>query len=249
MHSVNFESHSGITLYSQVAGVLRRRIEQGEWSEGQEIPTLDEICEQYGVGRVTARQAVQRLVSEGLLSSRRGRRTVVVEQERESKAPLAPGLIAPLEEVPNYSVTLLEKDDDARIPPSISAVGRIDGDYVRIRKLDRESGAAYCMSDVYVYKPLFKRFRKNAAQHSKMARLVRDGADPPLKSAKERITISVAQVDEARLLNCPLAAPVARVQRIFTDIQGRVLYAAWSVYRGDRILIERDLLDIPFREA
>lgn len=233
-----------MTLYSQVAGVLRRRIVQGEWVGGQEIPTLDEICEQYGVARVTARQAVQLLVAEGLLSSRRGRRTTVVAQAADAKAPLAPALVAPLQEVPNYSITLVERDEEATMPASIAAEGRIDGAYVRIRKVDREAGEPYCVSDIYVYRTLYRRFRKNAELQSKLARMVRDAARPPLRSAVERITISSADYDEARLLGCPLAAPVARVHRIFLDGADRVLYAAWSVYRGDRFFIERELIDL-----
>jgi GntR family transcriptional regulator len=94
-----------------------------------------------------------------------------------------------------------------------------------------------------VYGTLYRRFRKNAELHSKLARLVRDWARPPLTSAIERITVSSATFDEAQLLACPLSAPVARVQRIFLDEKGRVLYAGWSVYRGDRFFIERELIE------
>lgn len=243
MRPIGLDPQSGMTLYSQVAGVLRRRIAQGEWRGGDEIPTLDELCEQYGVARVTVRQAIQLLVSEGLLSSRRGRRTVVVEQGADPRAPLAPALVAPLQDVPNFSMVLVEKDEDAVLPGSIPFGGRTDGAYVRVRKVDREAGEPYCVSDIYVYRALYRRFRKNAELNSKLARLVRDAARPPLTSALERITISSADFDEARLLGCPLAAPVARVQRIFVDGNDRVVYAAWSVYRGDRFVIERELID------
>ena len=62
-------------------------------------------------------------------------------------------------------------------------------------------------------------------------------------AARERITVSSADFDEARLLGCPLAVPVARVQRLFTDAKGRVVYAGWSVYRGDRFVVERELIE------
>lgn len=232
-----------MTLYLQVAGVLRRRIAQGEWHTGQEVPTLDALCEQYGVARVTARQAVQLLVTEGLLSSRRGRRTTVVAREGDAAAPLPPALVAPLEQVAEYSILLLEKDEDARLPESMAAEGRCDGPYVRIRKVDREATVPYCLSDIYVHRPLYRRFRKGAEARAKLARLVRAASRTPLASARERITVSAADVVESRLLGCPLAAPVARVRRVFTDEAGRVVYAGLSVYRGDRFLVERELID------
>jgi GntR family transcriptional regulator len=122
-------------------------------------------------------------------------------------------------------------------------LGRSDGTYVRVRKVDREAGVPYCLSDIFVHKPLYRRFGKGAESHAKLARLVRDASRPPLVSVKERITVSSADFDEARLLACPLAAPVARVRRVFVDGNGRIAYAGWSVYRGDRFVVERELID------
>jgi GntR family transcriptional regulator len=244
MRSPTLVPQSGTTLYSQVAGALRGRIVRGDWETGHEIPTLDELCEQYGVARVTARQAIQLLVAEGLLSSHRGRRTVVVGTGGDLRKPLYPALAAPLEQVTAYSVTVLEKDDDATLPESLGPEGRSAGTYVRVRKVDREAGVPYCLSDIYVPKALFRRFPRDAASSAKLARLVRDTARPPLVSARERIGVSSADVEEARWLGCPLSAPVARVQRLFTDGDGRIVYAGWSVYRGDRFFVERELIDL-----
>lgn len=237
------DPQTGMTLYSQVAGVLRRRIAQGEWRDGDPLPTLDALCEAFGVARVTARQAVQMLVGEGLLSSRRGRRTTVVAPGIDPRTPLPPALVEPLQQVPDFSIVLIEKDENASLPASIEGSARTAGRYVRVRKVDREAGMPYCVSDIYVLGSVYRRFRRGAETHAKLARLVRDLARPPIVSARERITVSSADFDEARLLGCPLAVPVARVQRLFTDGQGRVVYAGWSVYRGDRFVVERELIE------
>jgi GntR family transcriptional regulator len=244
MRTPSLVPHSGTTLYSQVASVLRGRILRGEWTTGHEIPTLDELRQQYGVARVTARQAIQLLAAEGLLLSQRGRRTVVVGTLDDARKPLYSALGAPLEQVPEYSVTVLSKDENAALPESVASQGRLHGSNVRVRKIDREGGVPYCVSDIYVAKSVYRRFPRDAAANAKLARLVRDAARPPLVSARERITVSSADLEEARWLGCPLSAPVARVQRIFVDGDGWVLYAGWSVYRGDRFLVERELIDL-----
>ena len=57
-----------------------------------------------------------------------------------------------------------------------------------------------------------------------------------------------ADFDEARLLGCPLAVPVARVQRIFTDADGRVVYArAYGI--ADPATGERTRVEHHFRIA
>lgn len=58
-------------MYQRIAGELRRRIVSGELSPGEQLPTQMELVEQYGVARMTVRQAIRELVNEGLVVSRR----------------------------------------------------------------------------------------------------------------------------------------------------------------------------------
>jgi DNA-binding GntR family transcriptional regulator len=53
-------------------------IADGEWQQGQRIPTEPQLCEQFHVSRTTIRQAVQILCSEGLLICRQGLGTFVL---------------------------------------------------------------------------------------------------------------------------------------------------------------------------
>ena len=64
-----------VPLWSQLESELRRRINDGDFSE--RFPTDLEITKLYGVSRHTARHAVDRLASEHLLTRERGRGTVV----------------------------------------------------------------------------------------------------------------------------------------------------------------------------
>ncbi|PFG41146.1 GntR family transcriptional regulator [Georgenia soli] len=68
---------SAVPLYAQLEEVLLRRVEAGEWPAGAQIPTESQLCEAYGVSRVTVRQALGRLARRGLLSRGRGRGTFV----------------------------------------------------------------------------------------------------------------------------------------------------------------------------
>ena len=63
------EADSRIPRYLQVASVLRRRIRDGRWAVGDKIATLEELEREFGVARVTVRQAIDLLQGEGLLQS------------------------------------------------------------------------------------------------------------------------------------------------------------------------------------
>jgi GntR family transcriptional regulator len=53
--------------YRQVAGILRRRIESGQYAPGTRIPTESELVEAFEVARTTARRAIAVLRDEGLI--------------------------------------------------------------------------------------------------------------------------------------------------------------------------------------
>lgn len=234
---------SGTTLYSQLASVLRGRIARGEWPVGYEIPTLDELVAQFGVARVSARQAVQMLVSEGLLSAHRGRRTIVINAGLYERT-LSTGVAAPLEQLPAYASRIIRKDDDVPLPSFASGLGKADKSYVRLYKVDMDGEEPYAVSHIYVAKSVYRLLPHRAESHVKISRLVRGALTAPLLSARERITVGSAGQEEATLLKCSMSTPVAIVQRVYTDSEGRVVYAGWSTYRSDRFLVERELFEL-----
>ena len=68
---------SRVPLYLQVASVMRQRINSARWVEGERISTLEELEQEFGVARVTIRQAIELLRVEGLLQAQQGRGTFV----------------------------------------------------------------------------------------------------------------------------------------------------------------------------
>lgn len=59
--------------YRQIAGMLREAISSGQLESGERLPSEAELIEHFGVARMTVRQAVQELRSEGLVISEHGR--------------------------------------------------------------------------------------------------------------------------------------------------------------------------------
>jgi GntR family transcriptional regulator len=59
--------------YRQIAGMLRDAISSGQLEAGERLPSEAALIEHFGVARMTVRQAVQELRSEGLATSEHGR--------------------------------------------------------------------------------------------------------------------------------------------------------------------------------
>lgn len=68
-------------FYIQVRNDIRNKIENGEWKEGELIPTEMELSNLYGVSRVTIRTAIKALVQEQYLLRRAGFGTTVYKNK------------------------------------------------------------------------------------------------------------------------------------------------------------------------
>jgi GntR family transcriptional regulator len=68
-------------VYKQVADLLRAAIVSGELAPGARLPSEQELIDEYGVGRSTARQAVTLLRNEGLIEVVHGRGSFVRARE------------------------------------------------------------------------------------------------------------------------------------------------------------------------
>ncbi|MFC0675300.1 GntR family transcriptional regulator [Brachybacterium hainanense] len=65
--------------YEAILTALRREIAAGQIAIGEAIPSEAELCARFRTSRGPVRQALGRLRDEGLISSGRGRRSVVLE--------------------------------------------------------------------------------------------------------------------------------------------------------------------------
>ncbi len=64
-------------LYIQLTRIFIEEIKSGKWSVNQKIPSESELCDQYHVSKITVRQAINNLASDGYLMKIQGKGTFV----------------------------------------------------------------------------------------------------------------------------------------------------------------------------
>jgi DNA-binding LacI/PurR family transcriptional regulator len=73
-------------LYRQVETYLRGCIASGEFGAGELLPSVKELCEQFGgINHLTVRQAIKNLTEENLVRSVQGRGTFVTEHHTRDR--------------------------------------------------------------------------------------------------------------------------------------------------------------------
>mgnify|MGYP001039760439 CR=1 FL=1 len=110
------DRNSPIPLYQQVSADMTRRIAEEEWQVGDPLVSEIALAELYQVSRITMRQALSQLEGAGLISRRRGGRSVV--QAR-----------------PQYIMRDLQLPTEVSETPIVNPAGEIRSSNIRIVNL------------------------------------------------------------------------------------------------------------------
>lgn len=227
-----------IPRYVIIADRLRHRIESGVWHAGELLPSLHGLASEFGVARPTARQAVQLLVKEGLLSSRRGQGTFVNVAATPIKTTPLETSLNDLAQTYRFLVPrILSIDETPRaLPVAMDEPPR----YIHMRRLHSLDGRPYCVISLYIAQQVFNLDPDNFRRQPVIPLMV---ANKAVKIAQARQTLSIGSADAetATLLGIPVDAPVANVVRTFVSSDDFILYYAEVTYRGDGIRLEIDL--------
>lgn len=86
-------------LSDRLAALIAQRIESGELKPGDRLPTEQDLSDRHGVSRTVVREAVSRLKSVGLLTSRQGSGVFVAPQPAARPLAFDPAVLHSLEAV------------------------------------------------------------------------------------------------------------------------------------------------------
>ena len=198
---------------------------------GAPAPSERELVQRFGVARMTVRQAMDALVSEGLLERIPGRGTFVA-QPRSHAAPLQSfteemtrrGMLA-------ESQTLIARREKAG-PGVARALGITEGDAViHWKRLRRADGVPMCVEDAYLSEVLLPGFLQSGMPTSLYDALAARGLRPSW--AEDSVTADLVRPDEAVLLETPEGSPVLRVSRRALAFD-RPVEVSRAVFRADR---------------
>ncbi len=74
-----------VPQYVRIRDEITRRIEAGELQQGERIPSLREMCDEFGVSSITARRALLDLLNEGIVERRGGLGAFVTGMRRRAR--------------------------------------------------------------------------------------------------------------------------------------------------------------------
>jgi len=221
-----------VPKHEQLRGILQR-LAADELPAGAAIPSERQLMLDYGVSRITVREAVGQLVSDGWLSRVRGKGTFVAHRPLRSTLHLASftSEMAALGHVPSTVVLVRE----LAVPPAdTTAALRLDAgeEALHVKRLRLADGEPVSVDDAWFPAgPLPGLLDRDLS--SSLYRMLADDYDLPLSDATQTVSAEPAPADVATMLGTRDGAPVLVFDRVSRSRELPVEHAT-SWYRSDR---------------
>lgn len=233
---------SRMPLYLLLETLLRKRLEVGEWRVGDQIPTIEQLCAEYRVSRVTLRAALAQLEREGLISRGRGRGTFVTSDAKPVRWLILPtdwqGLV---EHIDKLHARVVHVGKAAAQPPLEPADGKPAASYWTARRVNFTDRAPYSFTTIYLARDVYQRNSRGYRTRPVLPLLARQRG-VTIGRASQVLTVTSADADTAILLELEVGSPVAEVRRVIGDENDRVIYLANVIYPSRHLRIQTNLL-------
>jgi len=223
-----------IPLYYQLASVLRDQILSGDFAGGDRLPTEAELVTEYGVSRITVRQALQKAEAEGLIHRQVGRGTFVAKRLPSTGTIRMEGSLDNLMSMglkTKVKVVLLQT---IRATPDLAEVFRVPlGSAVtRCIRVRFHNGTPFSHVATELPDAIARRFSRNDWNGSILQVLDRK-LKIPIREAKQSIAASLADASLARFLEIPIGSPLLNVHRVVLTDDGVPVQRVQTHYRSD----------------
>ena len=82
---IQFEDNLSIPKYRQIIDAIQQKIKAGELKKGDKIPSLNQLCKQYGLSQDTVLMAYNELKSKGIITSQVGKGYYIQNENTDFK--------------------------------------------------------------------------------------------------------------------------------------------------------------------
>jgi GntR family transcriptional regulator len=234
---------SRVPLYVQVASVMRQRVESGRWQEGDKISTIEELETEFGVARVTIRQAIEMLRSEGLLDAQQGRGTFVSGKPKNRHwLNLANDFESMVDSVKNNVLKRVYVEENVDPPQLGSHEGQPANGYAFLRSVQYNDDEPFSVVNLYLARNIFVKDRKRFTHTAALTKII-EMDDLEIVHAHQVVTIGVADPETAELLKIGLGEPTADCRLVLVDSDNIAVYVANIHYHRSCFALRFDLLE------
>jgi GntR family transcriptional regulator len=228
------DEKSPIPLYFQLQEMIKKKIEEGFYKEGDLIPTEKELQQLYSVSRITVRNAIAGLVFEDLLVKKQGLGTIVARprmvEDFSSLKSFTEKMAAQGAAVATQVIEVKRIGASERIAHHLAIEPESEIIYVkRLRFVDEEPIAlfiSHIRGDIGITED--DDFKRSIFD------LLENKCDIKISGGQKVIEATSANKEEAEFLKIDVDEPVLLIRNTTLDSDNKPIEYAEGVYRSDR---------------
>lgn len=231
--------------YHRVKEVVLARIADGSWPPGTLLPAEPELCDEFGVSRITVRKAIGDLAHEGRIHTVQGKGTFVTTPKLPERfVQRAYGLYDDMERRGLRLTTTVLRQSVIPATDEVAAhLGLRAGTpvhvLVRLRSVEDEK---ILISTTYIPEALCPGLAGDDLSTGSLFRLLRERYGLTIARGERSLEAVAADQWEARHLDLALASPLLRLDSVAYLPDGRAFEYSQTLQRGDRARVEVEFL-------
>ena len=228
---------AGVPRYRTIERSLRERI--ATLRPGDSLPSDSDLCAEFGVSRMTARNAMHRLADEGLVVRLPGRGSYVADPPSHRRADRLMSFSSEMRRrgrVPSSIVVSREIRPAGRKAATDLRI-RESEPIVHLRRVRCADGKPIAFETTMLAGRLSATVMAADLRHDSLHAAL-TAAGWSLRRGTATVTAESASGEDARLLQLSPGSPVLVERRVIVDGQGRPLEATETRYAADRYAID-----------
>lgn len=233
---LDIDKLSKVPIYFQLKQIIIDNINKGVWAPDSPIYSERELCEMFGISRMTIRQAINELVNEGILYRIRGKGTFVSPPKIEQSDVMS---FTEAAVKYGYSTSTEVNIFKVIIPGSHiqCKLGLLDGEQVYyIQRLRIVENKIVAVEDVYLPVKYAENLQESDFTKS-IYELLNKKFGYSINHVQTSMEALIPGEGELKLFNTNTNIPILKVTAVHITDNNLKLYYEESLYRSDKFIL------------
>ncbi len=225
-----------VPLYQQLEAALRAQIESGRYAQHQRLPSERELVEEFGVSRMTVRQALVALTQEGLIYGRVGKGTFISDPKIDQQILTLTGFTEDMQQRGEHPSSRVLKAVSLAATKEVAGALQLEpkARVLNLVRLRLAGGIPLAVESAFLPEHLCPDLLSHDFAHESLYDVLQNQYGWKLVRAQQTIQARLAAGEELKLLGLHPPAPVLALERITFVAEDLPIEFVRSQYRGDR---------------
>jgi len=241
------ELHPGLPLHARISRWFRERIEGGELSPGEQLPSENELSARFSVSRPTVRRALQTLETDNLIYRRPGLGSFVADRRVSQGLVRLTDFAQDMERAGlDATSRILRQVRESAVGLLASQLGLAEGSQLfRLDRLRLGDGTPIALDRTWLPPFYAQLLEGHDLTQDTIYRILEKEYGIPILSGRYRITAEGADPELAESLSVSCGEALLLIERISRTAGGRPVYVQRRYYRSDRVAYELEVARDP----